>query len=68
MVSGKNRIGQVLKVSTATLTLVPLSRTLSVILVPLDDGWTVTLGAADTRLPAPLTHGFIAVGVVHQRR
>jgi hypothetical protein len=68
MVSGKNRIGEVIKVSTAPLTQIPLTLRLSLILAAFDHPLTVTLGAANTRFPAHLAHRLVAFGIVYQMR
>jgi hypothetical protein len=48
IMSGKNRIREVIEVSTAVLTLIALTMQLSFILAPLDDPWAVALGATNT--------------------
>lgn len=47
MMPCENRIREVIEVSTAVFTLIPLTMRLSFILAPLDRRWTVALGAAN---------------------
>ncbi len=64
--SSKNRIRQVIEVSTALFTLITLTMDFRVILAPLNHTKAVTLGAANTRLPAKKAHGFVAFGIINQ--
>jgi hypothetical protein len=48
--SGKNRIAEVVEVSTAILALISLTMRLSFILTSFDHGRTITLGAANSAL------------------
>jgi hypothetical protein len=66
MMPCKNRIGKVIKVSAAVLTLISLTMRLSLILATLDDRWTITFGTANSRLLSHLAYRLVAFGIVNE--
>lgn len=67
MMTGKYRIGQIIKASLTGFTEVALPLVLSVIAPLFGDLWTVSIGALDTIRPTHVADGSEAFGGVHQR-
>ena len=66
MMQGKNRVGQIIEMKTATLTLISLTFRLGFILTSLDDCITLTLGTVYTLRPSALAYCLVAFSIINE--
>nr|WP_017326574.1 hypothetical protein [Synechococcus sp. PCC 7336] len=64
--TGKNRVRQIIKLLATTLTAVPLTVGLGIILASLIDLLAATLGTMHALWPPQLTHGFITLRIIEE--
>ncbi len=66
MMSGKNRVGQIIEMEAATFALISLTLRLGFILTSLDDFIALTLGTVYPLWPSHLAYCLIAFSILNQ--
>src|SRR5262249_33102682 len=66
MMSGKNRVGQIIETFVTVVTLIALTSWFRVVKATLDDVLRRTRGARNAIRPAQLADGLIALGIINE--
>src|SRR5262249_22335228 len=66
MMSGKNRVGQIIEAFVTVVTLIALTSWFRVVKATLDDVLRLTRGARNAIRPAQLADGLIALGIINE--